>query len=506
MRNYVNLTALLNDYTVKDLRCKVYAGKSFALIKNKLKFILSDTNGNLPDYFKIIYCDNTTKKSILAIIYHNVTIYNMCKRLGTDDYDVNTAAYIAATTPLKRWNSTFTGYLGSLVDEELLIRDYPHRSKWLQDVFINDFSRGALMYAKVGTTFNNAYKYDFKSYYPAIMLNNKPLQYYYNRDNRRKSSISLLHVHVDKIRAKDPCLTPLYVTNSMKSNTSVIGRNVKQHSGGLVYAEDYDFWFYNFSKELIFDAYDIQGAKVLQVFDVVLENEHHALKPMREQLLSLFNIKENYKDSPNYTGSKVTLNRLAHGFLLTCYNDKEDKKKKIPRNYKLPADIGVFNVAWGQAYLYNIMKHVVGLEHCIAVNTDCIVVDKEMNELTKINAILDSNKHYGNLGFLMFEEKYEKIKYIGLNTSVFIKDGKLDAKIPGIRKEDKEFFLKGKTFDEITPESIIRVTTGNNMTENASSIVINKTHEYISIRKNAERYKPWRHNMGDEYYDLEEPN
>ena len=312
MRKYVNLTALLNDYTVKDLRCEVYSGKLFAIIKNKLKFILSDTNGKLPDYFKIIYCDNTTKKSILAIIYHNVTIYNMCKRLGTDDYDVNTAAYIAATTVMKRWNSTFTGYLGSLVDEKLLISDYPHRSKWLQDVFINDFSRGALLYAKMYTTFHNAYKYDFKSYYPAIMLNNKPLQYYYNRDNRRKSSISLLHVHVNKIRAKDPCLTPLSVTNSMKSNTSVIGRNVKQRSGGLVYAEDYDFWLYSFSEELILDAYDIQGAEVLQVFDVVLENEHHALKPMREQLLSLFNIKENYKDSPNYKGSKVTLNRLAH--------------------------------------------------------------------------------------------------------------------------------------------------------------------------------------------------
>ena len=506
MRKYVNLTALLNDYTVKDLRCKVYSGKLFATIKDKLKFILSDINGKLPDYFKIIYCDNTTKKSILAIVYHNVTIYNMCKRLGTDDYDVNTAAYVAASTPLKRWNSTFTGYLGSLVDEKLLISDYPHRSKWLQDVFINDFSRGALMFAKVNTTFHNAYKYDFKSYYPAIMLNNKPLQYYYNRDNRRKSSISLLHVHAQKIKAKNPCLTPLSVTNSMKANKSVIGRNVKQHSGGLLYAEDYDFWIYSFSEELIFDAYEIQGATVLQVFDVVLENEHHALKPMREQLLSLFNIKENYKDSPNYKGSKVTLNRLAHGFLLTCYNDKEDKKKKIPRNYKLPADIGVFNVAWGQAYLYSIMKHIVGLEHCIAANTDCIIVDKEMNELTKINAILDENKHFGKLGFLMFEEKYEKIKYIGFNTSVFIKDGKLDAKIPGIRNEDKEFFLMGKTFDEITPESIIKVTSGINITETANDITLYRHYEDISLRKNSERNKPFAHNMGDENYDLEKPN
>lgn len=506
MRNYVNLTALLNDYTVKDLRCKVYAGKLFAIIKNKLKFILSDTNGNLPPYFKIIYCDNTTKKSVLAVVYHNVTIYNMCKRIGTDDYDSETAAYVAATTPMKRWNSTFTGYLGSLVNEDLLIRDYPHRSKWLQDVFINDFSRSALLFAKVNTTFHNAYKYDFKSYYPAIMLNNKPLYYNYNRDNRRKSSISLLHVHAQKIRAKNFCFTPLSVTNSMKSNTSVIGRNVKQHSGGLVYAEDYDFWLYSFSEELIFDAYDISGVTVLQVFDVVLENEHHALKPMREQLLSLFNIKENYKDSPNYKGAKVTLNRLAHGFLLTCYNDKEDKKKKIPRNYKLPADIGVFNVAWGQAYLYSIMKHVVGLEHCIAVNTDCIIVDKEMNELTKINAILDTNKHYGKLGFLMFEEKYEKIKYIGLNTSVFIKDGKLDAKIPGIRNEDKEFFLKGKTFDEITPTSLIRVTTGCRIVEYTSGIHLYNTYDYISLRKNSERAQLWSHNIGDENYDLEKPN
>lgn len=497
-KHYYNLTALFNDYTHRGERCECYAGKIFAYIKSRCEAVY-----HKDDNFKVYYSDNRSKKSVLAISYHNVMIYNMVKRLGSDDYDVKTASYIAATMDLPRWNSTYTSWLGRQIEEDKLAESYPHRAKWLSNVFINDFSRGGLLFAVQNHTYCNCFKYDFKSYYPALMMLDKPLQYHYNPKNRDLSRVQLLHIHVDKIQAKNFNLLPLCVTQNMsKNNKSVIGNRISERAGGLVYAEDYDFWIYSFSEELIWYAYEITNGTVLRCFDIEFEHGCDALKTMRDTISNWFDIKEHHKDTANYKGYKVALNRLSHGFLLTTHNDPDNPDVKVPRNYNLPTDFGVYNVAYGQAFLFDIIKNRVGLEHVIAANTDCLVTDQEFPWLEDI-CVLPPELQQGKLGYLIKEEHYDKIRYIGPSSCIFETDGKLDAKLPGIRDCDKDNWLADKCFDDITIDTEIYLPSAIAIRETNTGIFVHKAYKKTTLKDNAAKRKYFEHNVGDEN-ELEE--
>lgn len=490
-KHYYNLTALINDYTTNDLKCYCYAGKIFTYIKNRCQCVYIDD-----DNFKVHYND-ASHKSVFAISYHNVTIYNMVKRLGSEEYDTKTASYIAATMDLPRYNSTYTSWLGRQVDEEYIKQTYPHRPHWISNVFINDMSRGGMLFAVLNQTYHNCYKYDFKSYYPALMMLDKPLNYHYNSKGRDLSRVQLLHIKVDKIKAKNFNFLPLCVTTNMsKNNDTVIGNRVAERAGGLVYAEHYEFWIFSFLEELIWYAYDIAGGVILRAFDVEFEHNHDGLRLMRDRISEWFDIKEHHKDDANYKGFKVALNRLSHGFLLTSHNSRKDPAVKVPRSYDLPSDLGVYNVAYGQWFIWELCKKI-GMEHVIASNTDCIVVDHEIPWLETV-CVLPPDKRQGKLGYLIKEEHYDRIRYLAQSTCIYETRGKLGAKLPGVPDEDKARAIEGKTFDEFTINTVVDFPVARALRERIWGIELTTGYKPITISENIIRRKLFSHNAGDD--------
>lgn len=232
--------------------------------------------------------------------------------------------------------------------------------------------------------------YDFKSFYPWIMIS-QVFPYYYYRLRKNVSKQDFMRWIKDSplwiARIEFRYITPKVGQKDWLKMTCVYGKHT----------------ITNLDFEILKGSYDFKIAEVKEMIRFL--NPQPLPDKLKNYIFEKFKIKEIYpKDTEEYLQAKETLNSIYGLF------NQDRKKYNKPINDRSakqrPMVIGRFVAAYGRYFLWSIMKN----SKPIHWDTDGFKTEEELN-LTKFNQerkIKDSM-----LGQLMPEEQFAEVVVFG---------------------------------------------------------------------------------------------
>lgn len=243
--------------------------------------------------------------------------------------------------------------------------------------------------------------YDFKSFYPWIMVSQVfPCYYYRLRKNISKQDfmcwVGNSPLWMATIKFKNISLKA-----GQKDWLKMIGQTCDEHT------------ITNLDFEILKGSYDFKIAEVKEMIRFL--NPQPLPDKLKNYIFEKFRIKETYpKDTEEYIQAKETLNSIYGLF------NQDRKKYEKPINdfsaKQRPMVIGRFVSAYGRYFLWNIMKnHNPIYWDTDGFKTEDILDLTEYNQKRKIDNIM--------LGQLMLEEQFAEVKVFGIKQSLV--NGKL---------------------------------------------------------------------------------
>lgn len=463
---YRNFTDMINYYNVVNKqRVVIYLNEEFTTLRKKY------TNAYKDDvHFKVCYADSR-KKVPISFRYHNVTFRSAFYYFGSEGFKNEVAAELAYERNLREkakichTKSSFTGELGKKLGIDTIKSDYPERSYGhIINRLANQSCRGPILYASGGEDFISAHAYDITSAYPAWMLNALPLNY--SRVTCNKSRLNMHDlltgkyfgkITIKKLTIKSMKFMPLYnnaqMVHDAKTDNSikVIARQGDNKPGAVMYAENFSYYAYLWLElPILLDAYECEGISISDVYEVTFEDNHPALSQMRETIKTAFDKKQGKKGTAEYASFKVILNR-CYGYFITAYDTDDDLV--LPRDRKIPYDLGAYTVSAQRHYLWSLINKV-GKDNIIAANTDSIVSKIPLD----IAGTRIVDNAYKDIGVWKYEGKYDRVYYLTTTSCKYEIDGKLGLKHSGISEYDYQQILRQYTYDTLTKTSTITKT------------------------------------------------
>ena len=397
---------------------------------------------------------------------------------GTDrinDIDYNLA--VIKNTHFKSWKAGYTSLIGKNICAEK-IREMPELPYSISYAMIHHSSLGAVIYSVKNKDFENAYCYDRKSAYPAILC--QPVPYSFKRVDRYKPQTNKIHwgkITIKNLKAKDINFLPLYRGKKYdKEKVYVLGKRI-------LAATEYSYYGYiEHELELLSYAYTYDEIKISYVYEVTF-----CCLPQEtiNAIIELFNYKENNKNGKNYAGVKQMLNRI-YGYFLTVIPNGKDRFRL--RDKKIPYSIGTWVTSKQRIEMLKMFKKI-GKENIIAGHTDSIIATKNCDEIVeKINEEINI---YKKMGHWIGEAAYKKICYFSNVTAKYIDNqGELKMKHGGISDLDMDLFLKNTSYDEINEYSPIWVTRGMQFKQtNKGFIKIHIKEKMTLVKTEKEEFK-----------------
>ena len=466
---YRSFKDLINYYNIeKKQKVVIYLNEEFTTLKEKYTKMYKDKDDSP---LKICYADSR-KKVAISFRHHNVTFRRAKYYFGTDEFKAEVVAELAYERNLREkakichTKSSFTSELSTKLGSDTIKSDYPERSfGHIINKLANQSCRSPILYASGDEHFSPAYAYDITSAYPAWMLNALPLNYSRVTGNKSRLTMNDLltgkyfgKITIKKLTIKSMKFIPLYNNSQMvhdaKTDDSIYvhTRQGENKLGGVMYAENFSYYAYLWLElPILLDAYECEGISISDLYEVTFEDNHPALSQMRETIKTAFDKKQGKKGTAEYASFKVILNR-CYGYFLTAYETGDDLV--VPRDRKLPYDIGVYTVSSQRYYLWSLINKI-GKDNIIAANTDSIVSKIPLDIAG--TCIVDNNT-YKDIGVWKYEGKYDRIYYFTTTSCKYEIDGKLGLKHSGISEYDYQQILRQYTYDTLNKHSTITKT------------------------------------------------
>lgn len=385
------------------------------------------------------------------------------------EFNAKAALHMIETTEVKRYNSSYTGQIGKVLNIKAIKANFPKIKTNLFDKMFKYSSRGPIIYSQ-RKEFQNVYSYDVVSAYAALLLEQEyPYEFIRTEHIVKSAKCHYGRVTIKGLRYKHLHFYPLYLARE------IVGRNIISDAKSIMAADEISFYcFLEMELPIIKLGYTYES---LTIDDMYYAKTKPLPEESKKTIREYFDQKAQYKGTDDYDSYKRMLNRFFGFFMTTKNNGKSIRDRSIPYQ------IGLYIISGQRSIMCKFIKKV-GINHVVAAHTDGIKVDYDCSAI--VEELNKSRDIYKNMGHWEPEEFFEKIEYFSNVQAKYISDGKLGMKHGGTSKEDIEEFLSYADYDEIDFDTEFEKTLNKYIKVCKYGTYIYKYKEMLSFRSMAE--------------------
>lgn len=390
----------------------------------------------------------TACNALNFINYRSILYY-----LGTDEID----NYDDAISLMNRFghyhaSKGFSGHLKDIFFEDIKQIDDNLTQFSVLKALTDYGSLSSIVGVQTCKEFKNVHSYDFSSAFISWLLYNKfPTTFKACRKLEFKSGYVHLvkfKFHGLKVKQTDfRTLSCVKATDKKKVQTLLNTR--------VCQADEFTYTcFYELEMPVINYSYTYDSVEVLECWESKLE---YLPNTFRNKVLDFAKDKQEKKrNGESYKAYKIILNRVW-GMLVT-YHDRNGLT--LPMYKGMPFAWGYYVIALQKNLMIQIVNQV-GEKNIVHMHTDSIKTTINIDDFVK--QLNNSRPLQYDIGLLEKEGVYEKIYYFSAVRCKYILNKKVGMKHGGIRKEDYEEFIKGKTYNQIKANSEIKITKSSEL-------------------------------------------
>lgn len=446
---FKNIFAMINCFTLDNTRVHVFVNDLSALI-----CYLHSVRVHLNCDYKIHrtnYKDEHTKA--IAVTCESVIFRDVMYTYGTDKYSTDTILRLLRDNRITNLRESYTSFICKSMHMDEIKKVCMPPDAGMVDAMIYRTDMGAYIVNHGGIEYENLYCNDVTSAYPAWQQDYVPVSYKYLTadDVPDYSKIHFGRITFVNLKIKDTAIScvnkplePVIEDNVVcaEGRTTILSADKICVCGWIeLYV---DIVNHNYT-------YDSMG------IEWTTEWEMGKLPEVSLQYLrDLYDKKTSLKGTADYDGIKVLFNRSSFG-VFSCHVTDPDTKREVSRDPQVPFYLG----CWIQQKQKQFMcksAEKVGKDKVVAAHTDSLYTTYDCTDLLN-EGILPKYKDLG----LFAKDKHGKIlKARWINSTrgkLLFEDGTLEMKHGGIAAYDVDRFLKNKTYDDITDDSNIFLST-----------------------------------------------
>lgn len=177
------------------------------------------------------------------------------------EFSAATAIHMIETTEIKRYNSSFTGQIGKILNIDAIKANFPKIRTYLQDKMFNYSSRGAIIYSQC-KEFYNVHSYDVVSAYAALLLEQEfPYEFIKTEKIVKGAKCHYGKVTLKGLVFKTPGFYPLYLTRKID------GKNIIKNKKRIMAAGEISFYcFLELELPIITAAYRYSSLEISDLY------------------------------------------------------------------------------------------------------------------------------------------------------------------------------------------------------------------------------------------------
>lgn len=448
-----------------------YASRKTILYFNNLSLILGYYEDKIlekgANYFKLKA--NSYGARLFSIDIVNHIVWRDMEYYFGAEFNAKAALHMIETTEIEKYNSSFTGQIGKILNIDAIKSSFPKMKSSLQNKMFNYSSRGAIIYSQT-KEFQNVYSYDVVSAYTALLLEQEFPYEFIKTDRIVKNA----KCHYGKVTLKGLMFKhlgfyPLYLTRQ------VMGKNIVNNGKRIRAASEISFYcFLELELPIINYAYRYES---IEIEDLYYANTKPLPEESKATIRKYFDQKNEHKDTEDYDSYKLMLNRFFGYFIGTKNGGTSIRDRHIPYQ------IGIYILSAQRSIMVKLIKKI-GIENVVAAHTDGIKTDCDCSDIIK--EFNSKRNIYKTMGHWEEKEFFERIEYFSNVQAKYISKGKLGMKHGGISDDDIEEFLADKDYNDISYNTSFYKTMHRYIKTCKYGTYIYKERELFSFKKMSE--------------------